>query len=222
MFSPTALLVMTHNVTGLKYFCKTTVLDRVHRYKGSGVAWQKHLAENGSDVTVGVLGFYTEEARCLAAAKQFSQENQIVTSLKWANLVEELGKNGASLKGSLNPFYGKKHSPEVAEKIRLGKIGRSVNKGAYRSAAHRAKISATLKGRSNPGVAEKLKGRTLSEEVKRKISEAGKGRVFSAESKEKIRLAAQKQWARVRALKQQPSPAEPALDGSSDTQEATT
>ena len=36
-FAPTALLVMTHNVTGMKYFCKTTRLKNLHWYKGSGL-----------------------------------------------------------------------------------------------------------------------------------------------------------------------------------------
>lgn len=205
MFAPTALLVMTHNVTGLKYFCKTTRTDRLAWYKGSGIAWRKHLAEHGSSVTVGVLGFYVDEARCLDAAKRFSKENNIVASQDWANLVEELGKNGASLKGERNPFYGKKHSPETAERLRLAKLGRSVNKNKPKSEEHRAKLSAALKGRKNPIVGAKLRGRCLSEETKAKISKAGKGRVLSDASREKIRQAAFAQWARIR---NQPLPAE--------------
>lgn len=197
-FAPTALLVMEHNVTGLKYFCKTTVLDRVYRYKGSGVAWCKHLKEHGADVTVGLFGFYTDGARCLDAAKKFSQENDIVASAEWANRVEELGKNGASMKGEKNPFYGKKHNPETAERLRLLKIGRSVNGGKSKSDAHKAKLSASLKGRKNPLVAEKLRGKTLSPETCAKIAEAGKKRIWSDETREKIRQASLAQWARVR------------------------
>lgn len=198
MFAPTVLLVMTHNVTGLKYFCKTIRVDRLSWYKGSGVAWQKHLAEHGADVTVGVLGFYKDEARCLEAAKRFSKENDIVASPEWANLVEELGKNGASMKGEQNPFYGKKHNPETAERLRLAKIGRSVNGGKPKSAEHKAKLSAALKGRKNPEVAEKLRGRSLPAETRAKIAEAGKKRTWSNETREKIRQASLAQWARVR------------------------
>lgn len=198
MFAPTVLLVMTHNVTGLKYFCKTTRVDRLSWYKGSGIAWRKHLAEHGTDVSVGVLGFYTDEARCLEAAKRFSKENDIVASSEWANLVEELGKNGASMKGEKNPFYGKKHSPETAERLRLAKIGRSVNGGKPKSAEHKAKLSAALKGRKNPKVAEKLRGRSLPAETRAKIAEAGKKRICSDETREKIRQASLAQWVRVR------------------------
>ena len=197
-FSPTALLVMSHNVTGLKYFCKTANLRNVYNYKGSGLYWKKHLNKHGKDVTVGVMGFYTDYQRCRDAALKFSQENDIVNSDAWANLVLENGTDGA-LNGSDNPFYGKKHTPEMTEHLRQKKIGKSVNKGAYRSPEQRAKISASLKGRKNPEVAEKLRGRKLSQETRKKISEAAKGRKLSMESIEKIRQAALKQWVRQKA-----------------------
>lgn len=196
VFKPTALLVMEHNITGLKYFCKTSMIDRIYRYKGSGVAWRKHLKEHNTDVSVKVLGFYLDESRCLNAAKQFSIENDIVESDEWANLVIETGKNGASMKGERNPFYGKTHTPEVIAKLKFDRLGKSVNKGAYRSPENRAKISASLKGRKNPGVSEKLRGRKLSDETCKKISESNKGRVVSMETKEKLRLAALAQWAK--------------------------
>ena len=197
-FKPTALLVMEHNITGLKYFCKTTLLDRVHRYKGSGVSWTKHLRENGFNVKVGILGFYVEENRCLDAAKQFSEENNIVESNDWANIVIETGRNGCSMVGERNPFYGKKHTPESIESGRLKRLGRSVNKGAYRSPEHRAKISASLKGRKNTASSIALKGRKLTEEHKKNSLEGRKGYKHSMETKEKLRLKALEQWARVK------------------------
>jgi len=198
-FKPTALLVMEHNITGLKYFCKTSILDRLYRYKGSGSAWTKHMREHGFDVKVGLLGFYIDEDRCLNAAKTFSIENNIVDSDEWANLVIETGRMGASMIGERNPFYGKKHSPEVIEKIKVQKLGKSVNKGAYQSPEKRAKISASLKGRKNQAVALALTGRKLSEETKAKIAEAGKKRIWSNETREKIRQASLAQWARYHA-----------------------
>lgn len=146
-FQPTLLLVMQHNVTGLKYFCKTSVLDRVNWYKGSGTRWTNHLNVHGRDVSVGVMGLYTDKQKCLEAALKFSTDNNIANSDEWANLVDETGMMGASMKGERNPFYGKTHTDEVKESMRLKKIGKSVNKGAYRSPEQRAKISASLKGR---------------------------------------------------------------------------
>ena len=198
VFKPTALLVMEHNITGLKYFCKTTLLDRVSRYKGSGVAWSKHLREHGLDIKVGLLGFYVDEKRCLDAAKKFSVDNNIVNSNEWANIVEETGKIGASMKGEKNPFYGKKHKPESIESGRLKRLGRSVNKGAYRSPEQRAKISASLKGRKNIAVSLALTGRKLTEEHKKNALEARKGYKHSMETKEKLRLKALEQWSRLK------------------------
>ena len=206
-FKPTALLVMEHNITGLKYFCKTTLLDRVHRYKGSGVVWTKHMREHGFNVKVGLLGFYIDKDRCLNAAKNFSIENNIVDSDEWANLVIETGKNGASLIGERNPFYGRKHSSEVIEQMRVQRLGISVNKGAYRSPEQRAKISASLKGRKNQAVALAMTGRKLSEETKTKIAEAGKKRIWSNETREKIRQASLAQWERYYANGNQHIPA---------------
>ena len=197
-FKPTALLVVKHNTTGLKYFCKTTLLDRVHRYKGSGTSWTSHLREHGFDVNVGILGFYVEEQRCLDAAKNFSEDNNIVNSNEWANAVIETGKNGCSMVGERNPFYGKKHMPEAIESARLKRLGRSVNKGAYRSPEQRAKISASLKGRKNPVVAAKLTGRKQTEEHKANVAKGRQGFTHSMETKEKLRLKALAQWARVK------------------------
>lgn len=197
-FSPTALLVMLHNVTGLKYFCKTSDLRNVYNYKGSGLYWKKHLNKHGKDVTVGVMGFYTDYQRCRNAALKFSQENDIVNSDAWANLVLENGTDGA-LNGSDNPFYGKSHTPEMTEHLRQQKIGKSVNKGAYRSPENRAKISASLKGRKNPAVSQALTGRKLSEETCKKISIAGKGRKHSMETKQKLSQMAKAQWVRQKA-----------------------
>lgn len=198
-FRPTALLVMEHNITGLKYFCKTSCVDRVKRYKGSGVAWTRHLKEHGTDVTVGVLGFYLDEQRCLDAAKKFSEDNDIVVSNGWANLIPETGKKSGSMAGERNPFYGKKHSPETAERIRLQKIGRSVNKGAYRSPEQRQKISEALKGRSNPSVSAALRGRKLTKEHILNSVNARKGYKHSMETREKLKQKALEQWAKARS-----------------------
>ena len=204
-FSPTALLVMEHNVTGMKYFCKTTLFSRIRSYKGSGIAWTKHLKEHGNDIKVTVHGFYLNKHTCIEAAKSFSIEHNIVESNEWANLVIETGNNGAIMKGERNPFYGKSHTPETAERLRLQKIGKSVNKGAYQSPEKRAKISASLKGRSNPVISAKLKGRKLTEEHKANAIEGRKGYTHSMETKEKLRLASLAQWARQKQSKPLPA-----------------
>ena len=192
---------MSHNVTGLKYFCKTSVLSRVKSYKGSGIRWVNHLKVHGKDINVGVLGFYTDEQRCNQAALQFSKDNNIVGSDEWANLIEETGlMTGANMEGERNPFYGKKHAPETIERLRLQKIGVSVNKGAYRSPENRAKISASLKGRKNPLVSQALTGRKIPQETIEKRIESRKGYEHSMETREKLRQKSLAQWAKRKQL----------------------
>jgi len=107
-FAYTALLVMTHNKTGLKYFCKTTRMNELNTYKGSGIHWKRHLRKHGRDVTVGVLGLYSDKERCMQAALDFSKENNIVADVGWANLIDENGMSGAGT-GAANHRYGKPH-----------------------------------------------------------------------------------------------------------------
>jgi hypothetical protein len=113
-FAPTALLVVTHNLTGLKYFCKTSRLSSLKYYKGSGVYWKRHLKKHGGNVSVGVLGVYFDKERCTSAANKFSEENKIVFSSEWANLIAENGLDGAPV-GESNPMFGKP-SPSIGQK----------------------------------------------------------------------------------------------------------
>ena len=95
MFKPTALYVKTHNSTGLKYFGKTTRLDCIHSYKGSGIHWRRHLKVHGNNYTTELLGIWQDKDRLVAFAKKFSDQNNIVCSQKWANMVQEEGLQGA-------------------------------------------------------------------------------------------------------------------------------
>ena len=88
IFKPTYLYVKTHNITGLKYFGKT-ILDDVSKYKGSGTYWLRHIKKHGYDVTTEIFGYFEDEIICKIAAIQFSIDNDIVKSKKWANLKEE-------------------------------------------------------------------------------------------------------------------------------------
>lgn len=122
-FAPTALLVLTHNVTGLKYFCKTTRLKNLHWYKGSGVYWRRHMKAHGRDISAGVLGLYYDKDRCVSAALKFSEDNNIIADKGWANCIAENGLDGAGA-GKLNHRYGKdgpfkgQKRPDMSERLR--------------------------------------------------------------------------------------------------------
>lgn len=111
---PTALLVMRHKVTGLRYFCKTSQLKKLNQYKGSGLHWKRHMKKHGSDIEVGILGIYFDKERCLSAAKKFSEENNIGSNPEWANLIPENGMDGAPA-GENHPMFGKP-SPCIGQK----------------------------------------------------------------------------------------------------------
>jgi hypothetical protein len=96
MIKPTALYVKTHNKTGFKYFGKTTRLDCIHTYKGSGIHWRRHLKVHGNDYTTELLGIWQDKDRLVNFAIKFCKQNDIVKSTKWANMVLEEGLQGAS------------------------------------------------------------------------------------------------------------------------------
>jgi hypothetical protein len=148
-YQPTALLVLEHKVTGMKYFCKTTQFHCLLSYKGSGVYWKKHLKKHGKDVSVGVLGIYYEEDRCRNAALEFSKANNIVESSEWANLIHENGSDGAPPK-ELHPMFGKPSPCKGHKRPWVGKSGE--NNPMW------GKIS-PMRGKANVGASDALKGR---------------------------------------------------------------
>jgi hypothetical protein len=154
-FPYTALLVMTHNKTGLKYFCKTTRMDELHKYKGSGLHWKRHLKAHGRDVSVGVLGLYQDKERCMKAALDFSRQNNIIKSQEWANLIDEDGMTGAGA-GSANHRYGKPHPnkggtrPDMIGRLVGEKNGMYGKPSAMRGAAKPKGKDSPLYGRKRP------------------------------------------------------------------------
>jgi len=106
----TTLYIKTHNVTGLKYFGKTTQED-YHKYKGSGTHWKSHIAVHGYDVTTEFCAQFDEtdpnqRALLVEYALEFSEENNIVKSKEWANLIPENGIDGGGIKGKIHIYKG--------------------------------------------------------------------------------------------------------------------
>ena len=96
---PVHLYVKKHNLTGLKYFGRTT--ENPYVYQGSGAYWTRHLAKYGNDVSTKVIGTFTDSTELRAAAEAFSVEKNIVSSSKWANL---LGEDGGVSGDGWNPL----------------------------------------------------------------------------------------------------------------------
>jgi len=168
------LYVKQHASTGLKYFGKTT-RHNPYSYKGSGTYWRHHLKQHGRHVnTLEVWGF-DDMDQCTAFALEYSRVNNIVASDDWANLVEETGLDG-TVKGSRHSeehkaqiscsLLGHRRSVETKARMSVANLGKILseehraklatakrgNKNASgpRSAATRAKMSASAKARRLP------------------------------------------------------------------------
>jgi hypothetical protein len=206
---PTALLVKTHNLTGKKYFCKTTKLDKLDTYTGSGLAWKSHLKQFGKDISTGVVGVYYESERCLEAAKKYSKEWNIVESNEWLNLIDENGLDGAGA-GVLHHMYGKPHPDKGSKRPDISARMSGANNPNYgiKWSEERKKAfseARTGKPHHRPlGSKSGMKGKAYPEEGKRKLSEVLKGRVgpnlgkqASEETKAKMSASQKAHWEKV-------------------------
>lgn len=114
------LYIAIHNKTGMKYFGKTQKYfnqkDLQDKYHGSGIYWLRHLQKHGDDVTMKIYGIFNK-LKVKDIAIKFSNENNIVESDEWANLMPETGIDGGPLYGKMNGMYGKTHSEKTREKL---------------------------------------------------------------------------------------------------------
>lgn len=94
-FKPTYLYIKEHEKTGLKYFGKTTK-DPL-KYKGSGVYWNRHLKKYGKQCVKTIwYKLFLDIDELVLYALNFSENNNIVESEKWANLKIENGLDGGN------------------------------------------------------------------------------------------------------------------------------
>jgi hypothetical protein len=135
-----------------------TVKKNPFKYLGSGKYWKLHYRKHGREFiqTKEIWGFDTQEL-CSEFALRFSEENDIVKSSEWANLIIEDGLHQFSTNsGKTN--LGKKFSDETRKKMSES------NKGKIFSDESRKRMS--IAQRNKPPV---------TEETRRKLSESHKG-----------------------------------------------
>ena len=174
----TYLYIKEHNVTGLKYFGKTTRQD-YENYTGSGKYWLRHIKKHGKDITTKL--YYSSDSleKIQEAALKFSLSNNIVESNEWANLKYENGKDG----GSQSEWITKDTRIKMSEN-RRGKVGipsgwkHSEDTKAIMSekARDRCKRLGAPKGAFKKGNVPKNKGVPMSEEQKELLREKAKNR----------------------------------------------
>jgi len=109
-FKPTYLYIKQHSITKKCYFGKTTRKDPI-KYLGSGLHWKRHIKEHGREF-VETLWYklFTAEKELVGIANLFSEQQDIVKSELWLNLIPETGLNSAGM-------TGRKHSLKTRTKI---------------------------------------------------------------------------------------------------------
>lgn len=201
-FIPTYLYIKTHNITGLKYFGKTTKIPE--RYRGSGKYWLAHIRKYGYDVTTEIFGYYTDKEECITAATQFSKNNNIVHAVNesnkkiWANQIIENGIDG----GATGRIIYNPTSEETKKKISIsnkgsipwnkGKIGVTPGNKNPRSDETKQKLREANLGKKQTQETvdkrtAKLKGHVVTAETRLKISNGHKGKTVSEETRQKLR-----------------------------------
>jgi hypothetical protein len=164
------LYVKTHNVTGLKYFGKTTKEDPF-KYKGSGKYWLRHLKKHGKDINTEIVGCFEGVKECIEAALEFSKVNNIVASNEWANLMEEKVIQGP-VKGRSSGHHHSKETKRIMSEKKMGNTNGVGNKSSS--------------------------GRKQSEESIKKRRESNK-MIWAMKSKEEKQEHSKKTWALRRA-----------------------
>jgi hypothetical protein len=109
-FKPTYLYIKHHSITGKCYFGKT--INDPTKYNGSGVHWTRHCKKHGYEhVETLWYKLFTNQIECTRIALLFSEQQDIVKSDKWLNLMPENGLYGI--------VPGTKHTKEHNRKLGL-------------------------------------------------------------------------------------------------------
>lgn len=170
-FKPTWLCVKQHNITGLKYFCKTTKIDPI-KYLGSGDYWLKHLEKHGKDVTTVWCHLYSDKETLVEEALSFSKYHNIVKARNkdgkkiWANAIDEDGLHGFPA--------GQKRTKEHCDNLSKANKGRKDTRTPETKASAALKASTKLKGKKKPlgfaeAVGNRMRGSKRSDTAKERM-----------------------------------------------------
>ena len=171
LFQPTWLYIKQHNQTGLKYFGKTT--GNPLKYKGSGVHWIRHIKKHGNDVTTIWCQLFTEKELLVEYALTFSNENNIVESKEWANLIPESGLDGGAVKGRKLPPRSEIHKSRLSE----AKKGKPASTEALELLAkyRKLRVYSPLSDKTKKKLRESKLGKKSTEATKALLSMRRKG-----------------------------------------------
>ena len=137
-------------MTKLKYLGKT--IQNPFKYEGSGIYWKRHIKIYGYDVSTEILFESENPDEIKEKGIYYSKLWDIVNSFEWANLIEEngiggdtskyinyelvsLNNKGKDTKGDKNSMFGKNHTDEAKNKMRMMKLGVSKSEEHKKKAA---------------------------------------------------------------------------------------
>jgi hypothetical protein len=111
------LLILTHNVTGMKYLCKRE--GDWTNYCGSGPTWKLHLKRHGKDISRELVKSFDNKDEFREYSTELSIKLDVVNSNEWANKKLEEGDGGNTVGGlrcynndMVNAFYTEGSQPE--------------------------------------------------------------------------------------------------------------
>lgn len=193
------LYVKRHTKTNLKYFGRTERKNPLH-YKGSGLHWLNHLKTHGREyVVTDQLWSFEDQEECTKFALQFSEENDIVNSDQWANMIMEDGRSPRtgcahtiSTKEALREAWKRRknrgdtfnHSPQTREKLSKAAARR---RGVPLSDTHKKKLSEAWQRDKENRLKQTLEKAVLMRQERAMSPEARRSaqREWSARSREK-------------------------------------
>lgn len=133
----------TNLINGKKYIGVHKIIKQVDNYLGSGILLRKAIDKYGKEKFIRKTLIIVETSK-----EAFEYEKKLVTS----DIVDNdmyynlrCGGCGGNLPGKDHPWYGRRHTLETIEKMRIASSGKS------KSIAHRRKISEHQSGASNNG-----------------------------------------------------------------------
>lgn len=150
--APTRLYIKQCPHCGLKYFGKS-IKEDIRSYAGSGKHWIRHLKKHKvSPIHLWNSNWYYNTS-ITKFALRFSRMNKIVSSLEWANLIEENGLDGNIPTKEMNISSGNKISKirndpkwkETTGKLAVEKRKQTVNNNEWKDTVGKNQIKKLLK-----------------------------------------------------------------------------
>jgi hypothetical protein len=135
-FKPTYLMIKQHNITGLKYLCKTNSKNPI-KYNGSGDYWCSHINKYGTNHIITIwYELYDNIEELVKTATNLSKKYNIVESEGWANLKPENGLDGGTTSEQQKKIQRKRISDGTHHWLGDGEFQRTIQRKRISDGTH--------------------------------------------------------------------------------------